>query len=179
MNMSRNLEPRASSRFASGQEAAGYRLREGRTADGAAVGAMWRELMALHQSLDARFIVAPDGESRYIRHAQEMTRSRDSRVLIAEDSINSKPIGYVIGEVQMRPPMALPGAYGFISDIFVIEAWRQNGVGSALFEQMRAWFITRRCRAIELYIAEANLDSTAFWEAMGLTSFLKLMHIDL
>jgi len=179
MTRSKNSESTANSRYASSLNVPGYRIREGRTADGAAVGAMWRELMAMHQSLDARFIVAPDGEARYIRHAQEMTRSRDSRVLIAEDIDTGKPIGYVIGEVQMRPPMALPGAYGFISDIFVSEAWRQNGVGSALFEQMRAWFITRRCRAIELYIAEANPDSTAFWEAMGLTSFLKLMHIDL
>ena len=83
MTRSKNSESTANSRYASSLNVPGYRIREGRTADGAAVGAMWRELMAMHQSLDARFIVAPDGEARYIRHAQEMTRSRDSRVLIA------------------------------------------------------------------------------------------------
>jgi GNAT superfamily N-acetyltransferase len=140
---------------------------------------MWRELMAYHRALDARFVVAPDGEEKYVRHVQEMIRSRDARVLVAEETVGSMLIGYVMGEIQVRPPMALPGTYGFVSDIYVRDAWREHGVGTALVEELKRWFLLRKATAMELYIAEANPAATEFWKAMGMTSFLRLMHTEL
>jgi len=156
-----------------------FRIRDGRRSDMAAIGAMWRALMAYHCSLDPRFTVAPDAEQKYVRHAQEMIRSRNARVLVAEDTETGEVVGYLMGEIQPRPPLAQPGQYGFISDIYVQEAWRQQGAGRALFEQIRGWFVSRKALAIELYMAEANPTAMAFWREMGLSPYLKLLHLDL
>jgi GNAT superfamily N-acetyltransferase len=156
-----------------------FRIRDGRRADTASIGAMWQALMAHHRALDPRFTIAPDAEQKYVRHVQEMIRSRNARALVAEDPDAGVLIGYLLGEIQSRPPLAQPGLYGFISDIYVQEAWRQRGVGRALFEEMRRWFVDRKANAIELYIAEANPTAAVFWKEMGLSPFLKLLHLDL
>jgi ribosomal protein S18 acetylase RimI-like enzyme len=157
----------------------GFQVREARHSDRVAIGRLWHELMEYHRALDPRFVVAPDGEQKYVRHVQEMIRSRDARVLVAEETSTLTIVGYVIGEIQHRPPMALPGIYGFVSDIYVTAAWRQHGVGRALVEELKRWFISRKAGAMELYIADANPTAVEFWQAMGMKPFLRLMHTDL
>lgn len=153
-------------------------VRDARMADRYAIGALWRELMTMHRALDPRFVIAPEGEERYIRHVHDMMRTRNARVLVAEATALKTPVGFLMGELQSRPPMALPGLYGFVSDIYVAEAWRRSGVGRALVQEMMHWFRLRKAQAIELYVAEANPEALAFWEAMGLRPFLRLMHHD-
>jgi ribosomal protein S18 acetylase RimI-like enzyme len=156
-----------------------FRVRDARGGDQEAIGALWRQLMDHHRSLDSRFTVAQDGEKKYIRHALEMMRSTNARVLVAEYIETGEVVAYIMGELQSRPPIALPGLYGFISDICVQVTWRNQGVGRALFQELRRWFVTRKAIAIELYIAESNPAALAFWAEMGMKPFLKLLHEDL
>jgi ribosomal protein S18 acetylase RimI-like enzyme len=156
-----------------------FRVRDARGGDRESIGALWRELMAHHRSLDSRFTVAPDGEKKYIRHALEMMRSTNARVLVAESIDTGDVIAYIMGELQSRPPIALPGLYGFISDVCVHDSWRQKGVGRALYLELRRWFVTRKAIAVELYTAESNPAAQAFWREMGLQPFLHLLHEDL
>jgi GNAT superfamily N-acetyltransferase len=143
------------------------------------IGQLWLELMRYHQQLDPRFLIPPDGEQRYVRHAVDMMRSRNARVLVAEDLATRRLVGYLMAELQQRPPLALSGLYGFISDVCITETWRHQGVGRTLFEEIRRWFVARKATAIELYVSEANPTALRFWQEMGLTPFLKLMHLDL
>ena len=156
-----------------------FTVREARGRDRDVIGGLWAELMAHHRGLDARFTIAPDGEKKYMRHVQEMMRSSNARVLVAECAVTTRVVGYVMGEMQARPPISLPGLYGFISDIYISDDWRGNGVGRGLYEEVRRWFVTRKAVAVELYIAEANPAARAFWTEMGLRPFLTLMHEDL
>ena len=132
-----------------------------------------------HRSLDPRFSIAPDARTKYVRHIQELMRSRDARVIVAQDTDAGTLIGYVVGELQDRPPIAMPGRYGFISDIYVAPGWRRIGVGRGLFVTMKGWFVDRRATAIELYTANANPAAVQFWKEMGLEPFLTLTHVDL
>jgi len=157
----------------------GLRIRDARRYDSEGIGVLWRELMLFHRSLDPRFDYAPEAEHRYIRHVQEMMRSRDARVLVAEDAASGLLVGYLVGELQIRQASPMPGTYGFIGDAFVQEEWRQRGVGTALFDEIRRWFVGRKAVAIELYVAEANPVGQTFWQNMGLESYLKLLHMDL
>ena len=157
----------------------GFQVREARQSDRMVIGRLWLELMEYHRALDPRFAIAPDGEQKYVRHTLEMIRSRDARVLVAEETGTGIIVAYVIAELQRRPPLAQPGLYGFVSDIYVAEAWRQRGVGRALVEDLKRWFVLRKASAVELYIADANPAATEFWQAMGMTPFLRLMHMEL
>ena len=156
-----------------------FRIREAKSADREAIGLLWLELMTYHRALDSRFTIAPGGEQKYMRHAIDMMRSRNAMVLVAEDIATGEVIGFLMGEIQTRPAIAMSGLYGFISDICVHEGWRHQGIGRALFEEITRWFKARKAQAIELYIAEENPESAEFWYAMGMKPFLKLLHLDL
>ena len=156
-----------------------FRVREARGGDREAIGRLWRGLMEHHRSLDPRFTIAPDGEKKYVHHALEMIRSTNARVLVAESIESGEIVAYIMGELQARPPIALPGLYGFISDICVQQPWRNQGIGRALYQELRRWFVTRKAIAVELYIAESNPTAQVFWHEMGLRPFLKLLHEDL
>jgi GNAT superfamily N-acetyltransferase len=156
-----------------------FRVREARRADAEAIGAFWYALMSHHHRLDPRVHVSREGQQQYIRHTLAMIRSRDARVLVAEDTATGTLLGYLMGELQSRSFAVNIGVYGFISDMFVLEARRHEGIGRALFEEMRRWFALRGANAIELYASVVNAESQGFWKAMGLEPFLTLMHLDL
>lgn len=157
----------------------GFVIREARSADREQIGVLWLQLMQHHHSLDTRFNIASDGVEKYVRHTHEMIRSRNARVLVAEDVGTGEIIAYLMGEIQTRPVISIPGVYGFVSDVFVLPEWRKGGVGSALFTEMKRWFVEKKAIAVELYISESNPEAAAFWQAMGMTPFLKLLHLDL
>ena len=156
-----------------------YQIREAKTPDKEAIVVLWSDLARLHQTLDSRFIFAPASEKKYMRHAVEMIRSRDAKVLVAESLENRAIVGYLMGELQSRSPIALPGTYGFISEVCVHPDWRRLGIGQSLFAKSCEWFVSRKAQAVQLYVAEANEDAQAFWQNLGLTPFLHLFHFDL
>ena len=156
-----------------------FHIRKAISADKEPVVNLWQMLMAYHRSLDSRFVVDPEGRRKYLSHVHEMIRSGSSQILVAENVENGEIVAYLMGEIQSRPPSALPGIYGFVSDIFVMEEWRSQGVGKALFSQMKLWFASKKATAVELYVADANPAASQFWATMGLTPFLILMHLDL
>src|SRR4051812_24818529 len=117
-----------------------FLVRDARRADRETIGTLWRLLMEHHRAVDSRFTIASDGETKYVRHACEMMRSANSRVIVAESIESGEIVAYIMGELQPRPAIALPGLYGFISDIYVLESWRQRGVGRSLYEELRRWF---------------------------------------
>lgn len=156
-----------------------FLIRAARSEEREVIASLWRELMEMHRRLDPRFTLARDAERQYARHIRAMIQSRDALVLVACDRLTDEVLGFLVGELQSRSPKVMPGLYGFISDIYVREAWRQRGVGKALCVEMLHWFRVRKAVAVELYVAEANPAARAFWQSLGLTPFLQLLHLDL
>jgi GNAT superfamily N-acetyltransferase len=156
-----------------------FYVRDARRSDVETIVAMWRELMTLHGALDPRFAIAPDGENIYKRHIEEMLRSRDGRVLLAEAIESGEAVGYMQGELLPRSGIAPPGLYGLISDVFVRDNWRQRGVGRALFVEMRRWFVERKVQTMQLYVAAANPDAQAFWESVGMRPYMVVLQQEL
>jgi GNAT superfamily N-acetyltransferase len=134
-------------------------------------------MMEFHSVYDPRFRFAPAAQRELERHLVETTRSRDARILLAE--ADGRVIGYVLGEVHKRKPLYPMGCYGFISDISITEAWRRRGVGRTLVENLVEWFRMKGVTAIELFVAEANPISMAFWDSMGFGEFLRLRRREL
>ncbi len=156
-----------------------YLIRSARIADREAIGDLWVELMTFHQERDARFEIAPDARYKYIRHTQEMIRARDCRVVVAEEKKTGRVVGYVIAEIKLRTPITTPGLYGALADLYVSPAHRRHALGRRLVDEIFHWMREKKCVAVQLYVAEQNPEGQKFWEAMGMTPYLKLLHQDL
>ena len=157
----------------------GYTVRNAHSSDKDAIAGLWVELIRMHRAQDSRFTLAPNAEKIYARHAQEMIRSRDGYVFVALENATGQIVGFIMGDLQNRPAYSLPGRYGFISDVYVLEPHRHSGIGRALFAAIKAAFVERKADAIQLYAAEANANGLAFWESLGMEPFLRLYHLEL
>jgi GNAT superfamily N-acetyltransferase len=87
-------------------------------------------------------------------------------------------VGYVIAEMQARLPIYPAGRYGFISDICVTERYRRRGIGRALAERAVRWCSGEGATSVELFAAERNPVSGAFWSAMGFGPYLRMLRMD-
>ena len=157
----------------------GFVIREADAGDREQIGLLWLYLMRYHTQRDPRFQIAADDSEQYERHVLETMRSKNGRVIVAQDVATSEIVAYILGEIQTRPTISMPGIYGFVSDLYVAQEWRHGGIGRALFDELKRWFVERKVLAIELYVSQSNPEATAFWREMGLSPFLQLMHADL
>lgn len=145
--------------------------------DVAAIGDLWLELIAFHNTRDGRFRVPPGGRQTYIRHVHNALRDDAYRVLVAE--AEGLVIGYILGYTAHNPPIFPEPHYGFIADLCVTDACRRRGAGVALVTAMRAWFRTRGLLHVQLNVAHCNATSQAFWRRMGCTDYLCQMWMPL
>jgi len=152
-------------------------IREARRQDVGAIVMLWKEMMAFHAACDVRFRFTPDAPKDFQNHLMSTLRSRAAYVLVAQ--AHEQVIGYIMGEVQERKPIYPAGKYAFISDICVTAAHRRSGVGRALVQNLLERFQQRGVTAVELFVAEANPVSVAFWQAMGFKNYLRMLRLDL
>lgn len=158
-----------------------FTIREANRRDLPQVADLWQEMMRFHRQYDARFVFAPDAQKLVERHLLDTIKSRGAHLLVAEagfsgnSEVDRKVVGYILGEVHARRPIYPVGNYGFISDICVTEEWRRAGVGRALAGALMTWFDGQKITAVELFVAEANPVSLAFWQSLGFTHYLRLL----
>ena len=152
-------------------------VREARRQDVSAVSTLWQEMMEFHRARDDRFRFQPAAAKEFEKHFLSTLRSREAVIFVAES--RGDVVGYVLGEMHSRKPLYPIGKYGFISDLAVMERERRRGIGTALVERVMEWFRRRRATAVELFVAQANPASEAFWESMGFRGFLRLVRKEL
>ena len=156
-----------------------YLVRAARVADREAIGDLWLELMTYHRERDLRFELPSDARQKYIRNVQDMIRARDCRVLVSEEWATGKIVGYVTSEIKLRTPVTTPGLYGSLADLYVSPSHRRHALGRRMTEEIFHWMREKKCIAVQLYVAEMNPEGQRFWESMGMTPYLKLLHREL
>jgi GNAT superfamily N-acetyltransferase len=142
-------------------------IRAATLADAPAIGQMWLQLVAYHRVLDDRMpVAAPDGAARYASRVESSLDDTHTKVFVAED--DGKLVGYVMGVlVDLMPETFEDERGGFLADIFVQPNQRKQGVGKALVDALRRWFLARGVEHFEWYVASANTDGIAFWRSVG------------
>ena len=138
-----------------------------RAGDVDTVAQLWAALVEYHRGLDVSLPpAAPQGAKRYARRLTDRIEDPMSRVLVAE--ADGKIVGYVLGViVDLAPEMFAQEASGFLADIFVDEAYRHAGIGTALVDNLSAWFKEKGLRYFEWHVAARNTESLAFWQSIG------------
>lgn len=146
-------------------EVAPVLVRPARHPDILGLGAIWQELMTLHEQTDTRFALATDALMRWRTLAHDMLGRDDGFLLLAE--LMGRPVGFVLGWLAKNPPIYRVGDVGFISEVAVATAYQRRGVGTQLMEQARAWFLERGVGEYQLSTAVWNEAAQSFWKSLG------------
>ncbi len=137
---------------------------------------VWGELAGFHAHLDPAFTPSPHWHREYGAYLRTLMTRDDALALIARDG--TELIGYAIGRITTLPSFFEHRFRGYIHDVFVREAYRRQGVGRRMVEEILEWLRARGVTMVELTVA-ANNDAARFWERLGFQTYMYQMKTDL
>lgn len=137
-----------------------------------AVESLWRSLYK-HQAEHGMLLPVPD--SGFVQWALSIKPllGRFACLLIATES--GQPIGFLAGRVRALPPQFGGDLSGFISEVFVLDAWRGKGIGHRLMDQAMQWFRVQGVRRVELQVLSGNHAAREAYRGWGWTEELVQM----
>jgi GNAT superfamily N-acetyltransferase len=143
------------------------------------IGGLWQSLVAHHMALDAAMPrPASDGAARYADRLAGMLDDPYAQVLVAE--ADGQVVGYVTAMIaEMRAEMFAEERAGLIADIYVHEAFRGRGIGTALVNAINDWFRLRGAAYVEWFVAAHNEAARGFWQRVGGRDVMVRMRLEL
>ncbi len=150
------------------------RIRDG---DVRRVTELWKEMMALHLSVDPRFELAIGNEEAYAEYLRSTMENYDAAIFVAD--VDGEVVGYTIVMILSNPAVFALDRYGFISEMAVSESWQRGGIGGRMWEHARRWLKRRGIRVLQLNVSPRNERGYSFWKKVGCTEFLTIMWHDI
>ncbi len=119
-------------------------IRNAETTDGPAISNLLRSLnLFAHITKEE----AQSTQERVQRHL-DLCKEDDSHLILVAQTINGEIIGYCA--VHWLPYLILAGPEGYISELFIKEEFRGQGVGNKLLEAIKAEAQNRGCSRLML-----------------------------
>lgn len=146
--------------------------------DAPAIVELWSALVAYHRELTTDLpAAAVNGAARYAKRLIQRLDDPFTHILVAEDE--DRVIGFALGTiVDLLPDIFNVEPGGYLADIFIAPAYRHQGLGRELIEEMINWFREQQVHYIELSVAVQNEQAIAFWKAVGGREVMLRMRID-
>lgn len=131
------------------------------------IGELWLEMVNFHRQFDETMFRAADrGAQHYQNSISDRLADPQTRVLVAEE--DGQVVGYVLGMiVNITPQMFVPVQSGFLADIYVVEAYRKQGIGRQLVERLVIWFQSNGIKYFEWHVSTKNQQAIDFWKSIG------------
>ena len=138
-----------------------------------------------HARREPLFTLAPGAEAEVRGLIAALLRDPDVALLLAEDagttpvaagSDAAAAVGLCIVRVDRAPPIHAETRHTKITDLFVTEPRRRQGVGDALVDRAFEWARARGAPRVEVRVESGNEGGRAFWRARGFGPFMDVLH---
>lgn len=153
----------------------GFVIREAQEKDFSLILTLWEKLFQMHREIEPCFAVLGDSRSSFGIYLKQQIRNPQARVLVAE--VQGTLCGFIIGVLQSCKPQS-QGFLGHISDLYVDTPYRRQGIGRALFQEVKSWLIHRGVKGITVQVADRNREAQLFWYQMGFRDFTHKLWYD-
>jgi GNAT superfamily N-acetyltransferase len=142
--------------------------------DTAALAACIVEHQDFHRGLEPSW---PEGAAvveAYVSYLRTQCQSHDGCVLVAERDGDVLGFVCVVAATRGDSPDD-PGPFAWIHDIFVREAHRRGGLGTALLAEAEAFARSHGARRLRLGVLHRNEDARAFYRAQGFRDYVRIV----
>ena len=100
----------------------------------------------------------------------KIKNEEDSRLLVAR--FDGKIIGFALAQIKDNDPLLLPEKIGYGHIMVIAPEFRKEGIGDALWNAMREWFVSKSTEQVETFTEVGNAPAEDFWESHGFSAFL-------
>jgi GNAT superfamily N-acetyltransferase len=152
-------------------------IRRAQAADSDVLRAIWQESVTAFVKADPRYQLAPDAAAQWETSLRRWLAQDTVMIFVAERE--GKVLGYIIGALADNQPGLLPARYGYVSDLAVDFHAKTGGVGRALLEKLKAWFLVQGVSHIEARVPYRHPVAQAFWRAIGASKVYEQMWLKL
>ncbi len=115
-------------------------------------------LSEFHFQFDKEYYEPSDNSRQEFKdYIAKRITDENFNILIAESS--GKITGYVMGWIDLRPPIYKIRNVGYLSNIFVNSDQRNSGIGKELYNEMEKWFLSKNVDYIEIKSDARNTDT--------------------
>jgi GNAT superfamily N-acetyltransferase len=135
--------------------------------------ALWKEFARLREGMTQSKILNADAADYFFGYATGLLQRKDTLTLVAEenDGGNKTLVGYTIASKQRRPPIYRHTKVAYLSDAFVSESHRGQGILTKFLDELRKWCKTEGITAVDVQLFEANKDAQAIYRKMGFKDY--------
>jgi GNAT superfamily N-acetyltransferase len=118
-----------------------------------------------HQKKTGMFLeIPPDGYQHWAASIRPVL-SRFACLLLAESK--GELSGFLAGRIRSLPPYFGGYPVGFISEVYVDDAYRKQGIGAKLVTQAVAWFAENGITRVELQVIMNNEPARRLYHQLG------------
>lgn len=142
-----------------------------------AIVRLWEEMLDYHKDIDPIFTRVPGGSKKYEKFISGSFGSSKQQLFVALD--DDKAVGYAFIVILNPPPPLGKQKYGFITDMAVRRAYRRQGIGKMMLDEIMNWCRNKRLKRLELSVASRNRIGNSFWARTGFEEYLKRMYMKL
>jgi ribosomal protein S18 acetylase RimI-like enzyme len=141
-------------------------IRNGRLKDRFKALRVWHEFMDYHRRISAmdNELVDKAGEL-WMQYFERHVRSPKRKALIAEQ--DGQVIGFLLGEIQKRPPIFRAPYQAYVDSIGVVESKRNQGIGGLMMDCFAMWASEKGAPYIMLHVVIENAAAIRFYEKHG------------
>lgn len=122
-------------------------------------------ILDYHRKLDDFYAPAKNTKKIFLDYFKKCIHSANKLFLVAEE--NKKIIGYVLAETKNRPPVFKIQKTGFLSDAYIVEKFRHQGIIKLFLEEVFIWFKKKNIKIIELTVHNKNTLGKNAWNKYG------------
>jgi GNAT superfamily N-acetyltransferase len=142
----------------------GYLIRHGGRDDAQSLESLWRALYN-DQKSNGMLLDLPADAFHHWTESIVPILGRFACLLIAEK--NTEPVGFLAGRIRSLPLYFGGGETGFISDVYVAENHRRQGLGRKLVVDATNWFQALGLSRIELQVIMKNRGARDLYRQLG------------
>ena len=130
---------------------------------------LWKEFAKLREGFTQRRILNEDAADYFFGYATGLLSRKDTLTLVAEDG--SKLVGYLIATKQRRPPIYHHTKVAYLSDTFVAEGHRGQGILKRFLAELNKWCKSEGITAIDVQLFEGNDEAQEIYQKLGFHNY--------
>ena len=131
--------------------------------------ALWKEFAVMREGLTKSRILNDDAADYFFGYATGLLSRKDTLTLVAEDG--GKVVGYLIAQKQRRPPIYHHTQVAYLSDSFVAQTHRGQGILRQFMGELHKWCGSEGITAVDVQIFDGNKEAQDVFRHLGFSAY--------